>query len=134
MRKNRFDRKIDSIVLHHSETKYDTLKTIKRYHTEKRGWSDIGYHYVIELAGEIKDGRPILEKGAHCISKNSTSIGICLIGIDKFSKDQIKSLKWLLIFLTEIYDIPNTKIFGHNEFSSKKCPGFDVGLIREMLK
>lgn len=109
------------------------MESIKKYHTKFKKWSDIGYHYVIELDGKIKDGRPILTKGAHCIPRNSDSIGICMIGVDEFSKEQFNSLKKLLLLLMEAYKIPKTKIFGHNEFSKKKCPGFDVGLIREFL-
>lgn len=126
-------RKIDSIVIHHTATKYDTVDTIRRYHTEIKGWDDIGYHYVIGLDGIVKDGRPISIKGAHCIDKNRTSVGICMVGIDTFTTAQFGGLHRVLDFLCSTYKIPKKKIYGHNQFSNKKCPGFDIGIIRELL-
>ena len=126
-------RKIDSIVIHHTGTVYDTARTIKKYHTEIKGWSDIGYHYVIELDGTIAEGRPLLTKGAHCFKKNKNSIGVCIVGIKKFNPQQFQSLHRLLDLLCENHKIHKKNIFGHNEFSDKECPGFDVGLIREFI-
>ena len=124
-------RKIDSIILHHTQTDYDTFDRVKKYHTKNLGWSDIGYHYFIELDGEIKEGRSLLTKGAHCYGHNRTSIGICLVGNTKFNDEQFQSLKRLLVLLMDTRKITKNKIYGHNEFSKKACPGFPVSLIRE---
>ena len=76
-------RKIDTIVLHCSATpegRAVSVPTIRKWHTDPkpkgRGWSDIGYHFVIGLKGEIWPGRPIGRKGTHVGGHNATSIGI----------------------------------------------------------
>ena len=40
------------------------------------GLRDIGYHFVIGLDGEIEEGRPIEQSGAHTKGHNFDSIGI----------------------------------------------------------
>ena len=53
-------RHIDEIVVHCTATNpkwfvdrdaQDVVKEIRRWHTEERGWSDIGYHFVIHRNG-----------------------------------------------------------------------------------
>lgn len=127
-------RQIDRIILHCSATKEGiniSSKEIEVWHKE-RGFAKIGYHYVILLDGTIQAGRSEEEMGAHCQGYNSNSIGICYIGgLDRFrkSKDtrtdkQKIALNWLVKDLKKRY--PNATIHGHNEFSKKDCPCFDV--------
>ena len=61
-------RKIDKVIIHCSATPEGRdvkMETIRDWHL-KRGWSDIGYHYVIELDGKIVPARPLERVGAHC--------------------------------------------------------------------
>jgi N-acetylmuramoyl-L-alanine amidase len=128
-------RKIDKIIIHCSATpegKDISVETIRDWHL-KRGWSDIGYHYVIDLDGRVHAGRPIEKTGAHVKGHNTGSIGICYIGgveqdgktpKDTRTKEQKAALDNLLFILTDVF--ANVTIHGHNEFSSKACPSFDV--------
>ncbi len=55
-------RSINEIIIHCSATREGQeipVETIKKWHTEGRGWTDIGYHFYIELDGTIKKGRDI---------------------------------------------------------------------------
>ncbi len=137
-------RKIDKVILHCSATppKMDIgVKDIDRWHKEK-GWSGIGYHYVIKRDGSIEDGRPIEKTGAHVRGHNTGSIGICIVGgVDEymeaeenFTDEQWRSLRNLLKICKA--DYKRATIHGHNEFSHKACPSFDVGfeLIYGRLK
>ena len=129
-------RKIDKIIIHCSATPQNrevSVKTIRKWHLQRR-FSDIGYHYVIHLDGTIETGRPIEKNGAHCSYNNIGSIGICYVGgMDKDmkkSKDtrtqaQKDSLIKLMHELIYKYNKDMT-IHGHNEFSNKKCPSFNV--------
>lgn len=132
-------RKIRKIIVHCSATpegKDIDAEEIKKWHL-KRGWRDIGYHFVIKLDGTIEEGRPIEQTGAHVKGHNYNSIGICYIGgvekkkkndkwiaKDTRTKKQKDSLIDLLLRLKE--DYPGAVIHGHNEFSSKSCPCFDA--------
>ena len=76
-------REINKIIVHCADTPEGRdVKTeeIKRWHTEERGWSDIGYHWVVELDGSVHAGRDESINGAHCRGHNSDSIGICYVG------------------------------------------------------
>jgi len=97
-----------------------------------RGWSDIGYHDVIRRNGRAEQGRPVERTGAHVAGQNTGSIGICLVGgIDErgkpdanFTRAQFITLRRLLRFYKAQHK--NVTIHGHNEFSNKACPSFDV--------
>lgn len=128
-------RTIDKIIIHCSATpegRENTIEDIDRWH-KQRGFTRVGYHYVIHLDGSIHTGRPEHIVGAHCLGKNQTSIGICYIGglardcsapKDTRTTYQKASLLQLLHHLKDKY--PNATIHGHNEFASKDCPCFDV--------
>ena len=99
----------------------------------KRGWSDIGYHFVIGRDGKITKGRPVDIQGAHVKGQNADSIGVCLVGgkdsrahhefHQHFTPQQRAQGLVLLAELAESY-MPNLKVFGHNDFTDKKaCPG-----------
>jgi len=40
----------------------------------------VGYHYVVDLQGNVHKGRCITQVGAHVKGHNKTSIGICYVG------------------------------------------------------
>ena len=81
---------------------------------------------MIKRNGVIEHGRPEFWIGAHVYGHNDNSLGICLIGKDKFTKNQYGSLEQLLIHWKSIYD--NVKIVGHRDIvkTDKTCPNFDV--------
>tara|TARA_R110000787_G_scaffold24030_1_gene68446 strand:+ start:1296 stop:1709 length:414 start_codon:yes stop_codon:yes gene_type:complete len=127
-------RAINRIVVHCAATREcQDIKasTVKKWHTDK-GWSDIGYHYVIELDGFCVTGRDESTIGAHVRGINTNSIGVCYIGgvdQDLNPKDtrtdlQKDALNILLRHLLAKY--PDAELCGHNEFSSKACPSFNV--------
>ena len=128
-------RVINEIIVHCSATpegKDYALDTIRQWHRQ-RGFSDIGYHYVIHPDGTVEEGRDVNIAGAHCSGHNSKSIGICYIGgmtadnkkaKDTRTEEQRKSLKALLMAMRKLY--PNAKIHGHRDFAAKACPSFDA--------
>ena len=75
-------RTVNKIVIHCTATKEGqnvSVGTIKKWHLN-RGFSDIGYHYVIGIDGKINSGRPVSKSGAHVRNGNSDSIGISYTG------------------------------------------------------
>jgi N-acetylmuramoyl-L-alanine amidase len=121
-------RAINKIIVHCSATPNDrvvTVEEIRRWHVEGNGWQDIGYHYVIYRNGEVHSGRPLKIVGAHCAGQNTGSIGICLIGDDKFTPEQFNSLRILHKAFADM--IPSIEIYGHRDFTkAKTCPNFEV--------
>ncbi|HQO23236.1 MAG TPA: N-acetylmuramoyl-L-alanine amidase [Spirochaetota bacterium] len=126
-------RPIKKIILHCSDTETGNAKAIRKYHIEKKGFADIGYHYVIDRDGKIETGRDIEKIGAHCEGDNSDSIGICLIGKKQFEEIQFENLLELIFRLRERFG--NIAIKGHYEMKSgikqgKTCPNIDMDWYR----
>jgi N-acetylmuramoyl-L-alanine amidase len=102
----------------------------------------IGYHYVIQAHGYTRCGRREAEVGAHCAGVNHRSIGICVVGTDRFSRAQWKTLEELVVGLKYAPSAryPHARVVGHRDMSPdqnrngivepfewlKTCPGFDV--------
>ena len=129
-------REINRIILHCSATREGediSTETIRDWHVNKRGWSDIGYHFVVLLDGTIEAGRPLDRVGAHTKGHNKDSIGICIVGgvdADNNPKDtmdgcQEAAVKELIYSLRMVWD-KHLTLHGHNEFSNKACPSFKV--------
>lgn len=147
---------IDAIVIHCSATREGQdvrASDIDKMHKE-RGFSCIGYNYVIDIDGRIEAGRPLTMNGAHCNTKglsgksyNLHSIGICYVGgldrngnpKDTRTREQKIALHNLVYLLMDEY--PNIKeVIGHRDASPdkngngkieksewiKQCPCFDV--------
>jgi hypothetical protein len=140
-------RKINQIIIHSSDSEYGTAHIIDTWH-KGRGFSEIGYHFVILngfilrnkeyflLDGGIEIGRNLSLKGAHVKNYNQNSIGICLIGKSgDFTVKQRISLLSLIYELKREYKIPIENILGHYELDSRKtCPDINMITYREYLK
>jgi len=111
----------------------EKLAEIRRWH-KANGWSDIGYHWIIDRDGKVLAGRAETVIGAHTIGKNTGTIGICLIGgygsaeSDAFGKNftaqQDLTLRQMIEAIGSRTGIE--RISGHNQYAAKACPGFNV--------
>ena len=133
-------RKINKIIVHCSDTKTNqnfTAKHIKDWHTKPKpngnGWKDIGYHFIINLSGQIELGRDLNESGAHCYGHNADSIGVCFMGgknpdgskWEQPLQMQLEAFESLNDYLWFLFQ-KQLPIHAHSEFSSKSCPNFDI--------
>ena len=133
-------RALHRIIIHCSATSAGMdigVEEIRQWHLHK-GWSDIGYHYVIRRNGRLEIGRPLWRVGAHARGHNRDSIGVCLIGgVD--AEDRTKadcnytSAQWdeLHLFISKTVReqrIQAANIVGHRDLPevTKACPCFDV--------
>ncbi len=119
---------IKFLIVHCSDTPDNqdvNAEFIHQMHLDN-GWDGIGYHKVILRSGIIENGRPEFWKGAHAYKYNDKSVGVCLIGKNKFTLKQQKSLKKVLNFWKKKY--PLSRIIGHRDLpnTDKTCPNFDV--------
>ena len=131
-------RSIKEIIVHctaTSEGKDFTVQQIDSWHRQ-RGFSCIGYHYIIYRDGTIHCGRPESRVGAHCAGHNANSIGVCYIGgcaadgktpKDTRTEAQRAALVKLLQELKKKY--PSATIHGHRDFAAKACPSFDATTV-----
>lgn len=129
-------REVNRIIIHCSYTPPSMdigAETIRDWHVNDNGWTDIGYHYVIRRDGTVEDGRPVERMGAHVRGHNRDSIGICMVGgMSEEGGDDCNFTHWQWESLFDlINDLEITfgrlDIRGHREFDSNKtCPTFDV--------
>ena len=130
-------REIKYIVVHCSATPPSLdigADEIRKWHTEERGWKDIGYHFVIRRDGSVEKGREIGRSGAHVRGYNANSIGVCYVGgvsesgkaEDNRTADQSRVLFATVSSLKKRW--PEAEVLGHRDFPDvrKACPCFDV--------
>ena len=139
-------RNVNEIIVHCTATRADwregqsttqRVAEVKRWHVDDNGWSDIGYHFLIDRDGTVAPGRPESKTGAHTKGHNTGTIGVSLFGgassnendqfADNFTPAQDKALRKLISELEDKYSPKKSiKISGHNEYSAKACPGFNA--------
>ncbi len=92
----------------------------------QQSYGDIGYHFVIDRAGRIWEGRPLAYEGAHVSGMNEQNLGVMLLG--NFEEqdpatDQIAALFLLVDALREACEIDGGSIYGHCDLGQSACPG-----------
>ena len=128
-------REITEIIVHCTATmpgQECNAKIIERWHKE-RGFTSIGYHYVVLPDGTLESGRPLSNVGAHCQGHNARSVGICYVGgldvnckpKDTRTPEQKTTLECVIRLLKGVF--PKAKVYGHHDFNpGKACPCFDA--------
>lgn len=129
-------RKIIQIHIHHTwkpETKdyqgESTIRAIWEYHTQSRGWSDIGQHFTVAPNGVIWDGRDLEKDPASIKGHNEAALAIEIIG--NFDEEQLVSpqreaVVKLVMAIQDVLGLTNEDIIFHREYSSKTCPGMNI--------
>lgn len=129
--------KPNKIILHHTggtdanplaDTSHHTLEIIKNGHVA-RGFTDVGYNWVIEKTGKVRKGRDETKDGAHTLGQNSQSIGICIVGnFDATypTKEQEDALVGLLGQTMKKYSLTPEDVHYHREYANKTCPGRNI--------
>jgi hypothetical protein len=128
------------------------VRSIYRFHTRDRGWSDIGYNFLVDRYGQIFEGRaggvtlPVV--GAHVQGFNAGTTGIALMGsFDAASPPSamVSALERLLAWKLDVHHVPPTgtvtlvsggnerypagravtfdRISGHRDADATACPG-----------
>jgi RHS repeat-associated protein len=124
------------IAIHHSgNTDSPTINDVQQEHLDK-GWHDIGYHFAVDLQGNIYEGRSINKRGAGA-GPADTKAGIIHIVVlgdlqnegmwewsnDVLTDEAVKSVTRLSQYLVMKYNIQYTG--GHQEIrcNHTQCPG-----------
>ena len=113
-------RNINELVLHHTACN-NSFEQIKDWHINGRGWSDVFYHYVIDMKGLIHEGRNI---NRFATSNRKNAIEIAVVGrlnLENIIQVQHIALKNLLYKIISEYGV--LPVFGHKDFTLTICPG-----------
>lgn len=129
-------RAVDRVFIHCSASDnpaHDNVATMRRWHVQGNGWSDVGYHYFIRKDGTLEEGRPLRRTPAAQRCHNTGTIAICLHGLheDKFTEAQFDTLRRLCIEINNAYNGKVT-FHGHREVAAKACPVFDYKKVLKL--
>ncbi len=130
------------------------LRSIYAYHTQSRGWSDIGYNFLVDKFGRIWEGRyggvdrPVV--GAHTLNYNDYSFAMSAIGNFETAQPPAAMLQaygvlfaWKLSLhgvdaastLQQVGKKGFQAINGHRDAAATACPGkylyAQIPLIRQ---
>ena len=118
------------------------LRSIYAYHTQSRGWSDIGYNFLVDRFGRIWEGRyggvdrPVV--GAHTLNYNSYSFAMSAIGnfeLVQPSEAMLQAYGALFAWKLSLHGVAAGStiqrigqknfqaINGHRDAASTACPG-----------
>lgn len=135
------------ITVHHTAEPLDSealasscaeIRHIQSMHVQQ-GWADVGYHFFVDRAGRIIEGRPLTAQGAHAGDSNSNrgNVGIALLGnfvsqpargaayarVQSPTAAQMAALNRLTDALMDRYGISAREIWAHDHFRETECPG-----------
>jgi len=127
-------RRISEVIVHHTwrPTAADyrglsTVRAVRRYHMQQRGWSDNGYHIMIGPSGDIFLCRPLNRAGAHCRGHNQYSIGLAYIAdFDSENPADYPGVavgQQVVAALIDRFELTPEQIHFHREYANKTCPG-----------
>ncbi len=118
------------------------LRSIYAYHTQSKGWSDIGYNFLVDRFGRIWEGRyggvslPVV--GAHTLGYNDYSFAMSAIGNFETARPSAAMLDaYARLFAWKLslhgVDVSSTRqwvgtkyfqaINGHRDAGQTACPG-----------
>lgn len=158
---------INLAVVHHTESGNDytpaqvpgIIRSVQAFHMQGRGWSDIGYNFVVDKFGTVWEGRagsiaaPAI--GAHTAGFNTNAVGVVVIGsyVDvQPSAASMESVSQVIGWKLASYGVnPNTsvtrvagagstkyavgttitipRVVGHGDVGSTSCPGSISGQL-----
>lgn len=99
----------------------------QRSHQVGRGWPDIAYHFVIDAAGFVYEGRPVAAVGDTGTDYDPSGhfLVACEGNFDQHDmpEPQLRSLIDLLAWGSGEHQIDPATITGHRDWAATACPG-----------
>jgi hypothetical protein len=129
---------IDHITLHHQGEPFKPgadpqqyLRNLQKWSRGTKHWLDIPYHYIIDLDGNIYEGRKIDYAGDTNTEYDPTGHALIeLVGNFEEvepNRQQLDAVVRLMAMLAHKYDVPLDHIASHRDFSTQTvCPGANL--------
>ena len=132
---------INRITIHHEgwtpayftdvDTMAERLDLIRKSHIQRLGAGDIGYHFIIDRAGRVWQGRDVKYQGAHVRNNNEHNVGVMVLGnfdVQTPTDAQLTSLRDTVSKLIRQYRVSNRagNVLTHREINPTDCPGTNL--------
>lgn len=148
----RIRHEITHVTLHHTgdsrplmpgDDPVQRLRNLQSWGASDRNWWDLPYHFLMDLEGDIYEGRDY-----HYMGETNTSYnpgGHFLISIignygrQEPTQAQLESIADLMAWALNEFDLPLERIGGHYNYASTGCPGthlrkyLEDGTLRRMV-
>lgn len=103
------------------------LRNLQIYGWREKAWADLPYHFLIDLDGNIYEGRDPMKAGDTNTSYDPGNKLLCTLmgntGLQAPTAKQLDSMVNLMAWASDYYNIDPGTIKGHMEFTSTACPG-----------
>lgn len=149
----RVPHQINQITLHHSgsseplqpdDNPVEILNALFEWGARDRNWWDVPYHYLIDLDGNIYEGRE--PKYAGETNTTYDPRGHLLISVmgnynqQEPTDAQINAIAEMMAYAIQQYDLSVDDIYGHGDWADTSCPGdhlqkyLDDGTFRKKVE
>lgn len=126
---------VNKLTIHHQGVVFEDntralrrIRSMQRYHqSSQKNFIDIAYHFIIDLEGNIYEGRPSWAVGETRTDYDPAGhLLVCLLGnfeVQDPTTKQIDTLVSLLAWASSEFNVPATTIKGHRDHAHTLCPG-----------
>nr|AAY27973.1 peptidoglycan recognition protein 1 [Euprymna scolopes] len=126
---------VKMVFIHHTAMDYCTnlyacseaMRKIQNLHMDNRGWSDLGYNYLVGEDGYVYKGRGWDREGGHTKGYNTDSVAISVMGdfSDRLPNEKaLNAVNNLIVCGIKQNKITkNYSLYGHRDVRKTACPG-----------
>ncbi|XP_055847689.1 peptidoglycan-recognition protein SB1 isoform X1 [Episyrphus balteatus] len=127
---------VQYVIIHHSDSPngcsdsarcQQLIRNIQSDHKGRRGFSDIGYNFIVAGDGKVYEGRGFGNQGSHAPRYNDKSIGIVFLGNFENqvpSSTMLNNAKELIAQAVAGGHVKSDYIlWGHRQTKATACPG-----------
>ena len=123
---------IDRLTIHHAGTQAGVtgpgqIRGWQDWHMNGQGWPDLAYHIVVGVDGRIYEGRDPAFRGDTGTTYDTTGHLLVVVEgnfeVEQPTAAQLASLKSVLAWASERYDVTPNTISGHGDHAATLCPG-----------
>lgn len=123
------------------------LQNLQKYGWNQKNWPDLPYHFLVDLDGNIYEGRDPMKVGDTNTSYNPAGkLLVTMMGntaLQAPNEKQLQAMVDIMAWAADYYNIDPATIKGHMEYTQTACPGkylypfvasgFFEGQVREKI-
>jgi hypothetical protein len=135
---------IERLTIHHTGVALEDnrqaparLRAHQEFHQTYRGWPDLAYHFAIDRAGNIYEGRSAEFRGDTATNYDPTGHFLVVLegnfDIEATARPQVRSLSELLAWAAGHYAVGVDTIKSHRDYAPGEtaCPGENLYALLE---
>lgn len=149
----RVPHRITHVTLHHTgsseplrpeDDPAEKLRGLQSWGASDRNWWDVPYHYLIDLEGDIYEGRDWRYMGETNTTYDPSGHFLISVignyGRQEATPAQLEAIADLMAWAVARFDVPLDRLGGHYNYAGTSCPGqhlrkyLEDGTFRRMVE